>query len=635
MCRITGVISPSTNESTLVKMLDTLVHGGPDDSGIFINTNRSIGLGQRRLAIIDLSQGGHQPKKWNEFVVVFNGEIYNYQEISDELSQHGYTFDSTSDTEVLLKAFEKWGTACVHKFRGMFSFAIWNEKTNRLLLCRDRLGVKPLYWYQKDNLFMFASELKAFHQHPNFDMSINQEAVSLYLQTGYIKSPHCIFKYAHKLEPGHFLEVEMGQIPQIWSYWKARNFLNQKTAVLSDTEAISECENVLTESFKLRMVADVQVGMFLSGGIDSSLVTALLQNCSTKPLNTFTIGFDDLRFNEASFAKEIAKHLKTNHTELYCKESDFDEIIQELPDIYDEPFGDSSGIPTFLVSKLARQKVKVSLSADGGDELFTGYNRYLFAENLFSKFDKIPNFLKSILSNTVSKIDVKSAEAFLNILPVPAYYKKNVDARLPKLQATLKAKSHLEFLYSSTIFVNTEQLERIHKSDKIATVFDRHIPEHKGFRFASYGVADIESYLEGDILCKVDRATMRVALEGREPFLDHKIVEYALGLSDKFKIRDNQTKWLLRQILYKYVPKELIERPKMGFGIPLDRWLSTILVGDLELMKNDTYFFEAFNLNKTEVGKLVDLYLAGKSFSPFFIWYLYCLYKWYLRWIEK
>lgn len=635
MCRINGILQKNISESVLLKMRESLEHGGPDDSGIYINESKSVGLCQRRLSVIDLSVAGHQPMKWGKYVVVFNGEIYNYIEIKKQLEIFGYSFNSNSDTEVLIKAFDKWGYDCVNRFRGMFAFAIWNTETRKLLLCRDRVGVKPLYWYLKGGLFMFSSELKAFHEHPEFDKSINQEAVSLFLQTGYIRSPYCIFQYAEKLSPGSFLEIDGSYEYKLWKYWNPRDYTNNLMDSFSEDEVINQCESTLTEAFKLRMVADVPVGMFLSGGIDSSLVTALLQKDSKIPLNTFTIGFEDPKLNEADFAKKVASYLGTNHTELYCKESDFTEIINELPDIYDEPFGDSSGIPTFLVARLARQSVTVSLSADGGDELFTGYNRYLFAENLFSKFDKIPNFLKEPLSDLVGNISVKTAQKIIKKLPINEDYKRNIDARLPKLQEILKAKSHLDFLYSSTIFITPKHLKTLHRNENIPLIFDKGIQTEVGNRFAGYGIADIESYLEGDILCKVDRATMRVALEGREPFLDNKVIELALGLPDHFKIRNGKTKWILREILYKYVPKELIERPKMGFGIPLDNWLSTMLINDLNDIKHDKDFVSIFNLDKDEIVKLIDSYLNKKSFSPYFIWYMYCLYKWYKRWLKK
>lgn len=636
MCRINGIWQSGVDISLVEKMRDTLKHGGPDDAGLYCDDENGLGLAQRRLSIIDLSERGHQPMAYKDYNIVFNGEIYNYKEVREVLKQHGYEFNTESDTEVILKAYHHWDYDCVHQFRGMFAFAIWNKSTKKLTLCRDRVGVKPLYWYKKDDLFMFASELKAFHEHPDFDKTINQKAVSLFLQTGYIKSPYCIFQYAHKLMPGSYMEIDENHNVKSWKYWDVREkYLSATASEKSEKDLIEECELLLKESFQLRMVADVPVGMFLSGGIDSSLVTALLQDQSSRPLNTFTIGFDDPRYNEAQHAKKVAQHLGTNHTELYCSEKHFEEIIPLMPEIYDEPFGDSSGIPTFLVSQLARQHVTVSLSADAGDEIFTGYNRYLFAEKFHSKLNAVPSFAKNILRNIIKKMDANTASSLISLLPLPENYKKNVDARLPKAVALLSAKSKLDFLYSSTLFINTDDLNKLHTGDNDVFIFDKNMPLKDGLNYAAYGVADIESYLEGDILAKVDRATMRVALEGREPFLDHKIIEFAMSLPDNLKLRNGETKWILRQILYKYVPKELIERPKMGFGIPLDTWLQTLLKNDLHKVYEDRDFINVFAFNQEEIKRLIIQYLDKKGFSTHLIWYLYCLHQWYKTWYVK
>lgn len=637
MCRITGFWDFNhkdySGDEVIEKMTDTLKHGGPDNEGFY--TDEYVFLGHRRLSIIDLSDAGKQPMIFGKYIIVFNGEIYNYQHIREELKTFGYEFTTGSDTEVVLKAFDKWGYECVHQFRGMFTFAIWNTSTKKLLLCRDRVGVKPLYWYQKDGLFMFASEVKAFHQHQGFDKTINQQAVTLFLQTGYIKSPYCIFKFAHKMMPGSFLELNDSGDTKTWQYWDVREkYLEAIPSNKSEKELIDDCESLLKESFQLRMVADVPVGMFLSGGIDSSLVTALLQNQSSRPLNTFTIGFDDPRYNEAQHAKKVAQQLGTNHTELYCSEKHFEEIIPLMPEIYDEPFGDSSGIPTFLVSRLAKEHVTVTLSADAGDEIFTGYNRYIFTEKFHSTLNRVPNFAKNIMSSIIKRMDVNTASSIISRLPLSENYKKNVDARLPKAVALLSAKSKLDFLYGSTLFINTDELNELHIGDNDISIFDKDLSLKDGLNYAAYGVVDIESYLEGDILAKVDRATMRVALEGREPFLDHKIIEFAMSLPDHMKLRNGETKWILRQILYKYVPKELIERPKMGFGVPIDIWLSTILKNELIQLLNDKRFFEAFNLNNEYVKNIINQFLSNRGFNSWIIWFLYCLHQWYLKWIK-
>lgn len=639
MCRIVGFIAPSINkkienDKLLIQMRDTLSYGGPDAAGAFIDNEFNIGLGQRRLSILDLSPAGHQPMHWNDLVIVFNGEVYNYTEVAEKLKKEGYSFSTGSDTEVILKAFECWGYDCVQQFRGMFAFAIWNKKTKKLTLCRDRVGVKPLYWYEKEGLFMFASELKAFHQHPEFDKTINQNAVSLFLQTGYIKSPYCIFQNAHKLLPGSFLEIDENHQIKTWRYWDVREvYQNAVLSQKTEQEQIEECEQILTESFQLRMVADVPIGIFLSGGIDSSLVTALLQKNTPSPLKTFTIGFEQKEYNETHYAKAVAQHLGTDHTELICSEKDFKNTIPQLPDFYDEPFGDSSAIPTHLVSKLARQTVTVSLSADAGDEIFGGYNRYLYVEKLFSKLQYFPNWIRNIGSNIVNSLDVKTAVKIAAMLPISIADKKSIDLRLPKLVEVLRAKTKIDFLYSSTMFITPKALDKIHLRKSDVSIFDKNITLKENLEYGAYGVADIESYLEGDILTKVDRATMQVALEGREPFLDHKIIEFAMNLPDRMKIRDGQTKWILRQILYKYVPKELIEREKMGFGIPLDNWLSTFVREDLVSLTEDKGFFKTFMLNPSNTINVINLYLNNQYSSPTFIWYLYVLHQWYKKWM--
>lgn len=614
-------------------MRDTLINGGPDDAGSYINDTQTVGLAQRRLSIIDLSQAGHQPMRFNNLVIVYNGEIYNYLEIAEELKLLGYTFNGGSDTEVILKAFDCWSYKAVEKFRGMFSFAIWNEITEKLLLCRDRVGVKPLYFYKKDGLFMFASELKAFHQHSDFDKTIDQDAVNLFLQTGYIKSPLSIYKYAHKIKPGSFLEIDTNLELKTWNYWNVRNIYdNIKISESNEQEIIIDTEKILAESFKLRMVADVPVGLFLSGGVDSTLVTALLQKDLIKPLKTFTIGFKDNNINEAHYAKKIANHLGTDHTELYCEEKDFLDIINELPDFYDEPFGDSSAIPTHLVSKIAREKVKVSLSADGGDEIFAGYNRYLINHQQFDNFKNVPKVIKQITGSLLNNISHDYINKLISILPISENYKKNVDARVPKLIEILKSETPIDFFYSSTLFITPKNLKKLHKHDSSELIFDKNLNIKNNLSFSAFGVLDIESYLEGDILAKIDRASMQVGLEGREPFLDHKIIEFALSLPDSVKIKNGQTKWILRQILNKYVPSSLMERPKMGFGLPLNEWLSKYLIKELNAIYIDEKFIECFLFDKNELTHVIKKYLKGHSQSPYLIWYLYCLHQWYLRW---
>jgi asparagine synthase (glutamine-hydrolysing) len=638
MCRITGFWDLNYKQTyplqdTLVSMRDSLQHGGPDSAGAYINSEIALGLGHRRLSILDLSPAGEQPMFLDEWVIVFNGEIYNFIAVRKKLEAEGYQFESGTDTEVILKAFKAWGKKMVQEFRGFFAFAIFNQETETLTLCRDRIGVKPMFWYWKDGLFMFASELKAFHEHPQFDKTINQNAVSLYLQQGYISYPHCIFQHAHKLPAGSYLELDKKQEIKIEKYWDVQEvYANSSVSTASEADLEAELEEVLTESFELRMVADVPVGAFLSGGIDSSIVTALLQKKQGRQLKTFTIGFHEEEYNEAKHAKAVAKHLGTDHHELYCTEQDFEQVIPLLPEMYDEPFGDSSGIPTYLVAKMAREQVKVSLSSDGGDEIFGGYTKYEITQNFYPKIKKMPSFVRSVLKGGSSFVDPLWLERNSSKLPVLKNY-KNISNKFPKLVNALGAKDTLDFFNISSTYIAQKDLKRLHKPYQNRYETNLNIADK---RLISYlGMVDIETYLEGDIMTKVDRATMAVALEGRDPFLDHKIIEFAMQLPDDLKIRGKDTKYLLRKILYKHVPKELIERPKQGFSIPIQKWLLNSLKEPLLRIKTDQDFFNAFQLEGKEVQRIIDNFVQQRAYiNPHFIWFLYTLHQWYNRWIK-
>lgn len=636
MCRIAGIKhSVQTENSVQINYLksirDSLAHGGPDGFGIY--SDDYIALGHRRLSIIDLSDAGKQPMIARNLVITFNGEIYNYEEIKIELQKYGYTFTTGTDTEVILKSFEKWGYDAVQKFRGMFAFAIWNKQEQKLILCRDRVGVKPLFWYKKDELFMFASELKAFHEHPDFDKSIDIDAVSIYLQQGYIHAPHCIFKYAHKLEPGTFLEINKENDIRTWKYWdieeKYRDgSINKK----SENEIVEETEDILKDSFQLRMVADVPVGMFLSGGIDSSLVTSVLQKQTNTQLKTFTIGFEEEKHNEANHAKAIAKHIGTDHTELYCTEKDFLRIIPKLPFLYDEPFGDSSAIPTHLVSELAKTDVKVVLSADGGDEIWGGYTKYEIYKKFYPKIKSIPSPIKSIIAGMADLIDPVTLENNANKLPFFKNY-ANVSHKFFKVRNALKSKDSIDFFNISSSFLSGKELEKLASNNVVR--YKKSQNEKDNLVLAYLGMIDIKTYLEGDIMTKVDRATMHVALEGREPFLDQNIIEYAMTVPDNLKMKNGIPKYLLRQVLYKYVPADLIDRPKQGFSIPIEQWLRGFLKDELIAISEDTAFFQVFQLSSTQYSFLMKSFLNQSAYvNPYVIWFLYSLYQWYLRWMK-
>jgi asparagine synthase (glutamine-hydrolysing) len=641
MCRIVGFIDFNFNnfyslEETITLMRDTLIHGGPDDAGIFIDKDFPVALGHRRLSILDLSPLGHQPMEFENLVITYNGEVYNFKEIRKELEKEGYKFISNSDTEVILKAFHWWGFSAVHKFRGMFAFALWDKKDKKLILCRDRIGVKPLYYYYKDGLFMFASELKAFHKHPKFEKKLNLTGLSLYLKYGYIPAPYSIFENVRKLKPGHFLVLDQKGNIEEFPYWKVEDYFlkgkeeKDKWLKRSEEELAGELEEILTESFKLRLVSDVPVGMFLSGGIDSSTVCALLSKEGIK-LKTFTIGFYEKEYNEAEYAKKMAEYFGTEHTELYCTPKEAFEIIPKLPEIYDEPFGDSSAIPTYLVSRLAKSRVKVSLSADGGDEQFCGYTVYWLITDRMAKLSKIP--FSSLLANTLDLIHpdlaLKLYNAFKPVLPKYTNFRD----KYIKLRNVLKAKDTMEqydlsvsyFLEEDLRLLGIEPSEKKDLKDWI--LVDGLDP------LASMMLLDLKTYLPDDILVKVDRATMSVALEGREPFLDHRIVEWTSQLPVEFKYKNGVSKYLLRKVLYKYIPKELVERPKQGFGVPIYEWFKKELRElymeylNVERIKKERLF------NHLEVKRLLEDFLSDKGVNHNKLWLLFVFEMWRERWM--
>ena len=628
MCRIAGFqdFNYKANydmESVILDMRDTLIHGGPDDAGVFISHPDSFALAHRRLSILDLSSSGHQPMQFENLVIVYNGEVYNFKEIRIELENEGYDFKSDSDTEVILKAYHRWRFDCVQKFRGMWAFAIRDKQEKKLILCRDRIGVKPLYWYYQDGLFMFASELKAFHQHPLFKKEINELALSLFLQYGYIKAPDSIFKNVYKLEPGNFLILnDNGGITK-YRYWDVRDYFlsgQQKRFSPDEKDIIDEAEKILTESFQLRLVSDVPVGVFLSGGIDSSLVTALLQKNSSKPLKTFTIGFHEQDFNEAHWARKVAEFLETDHTELYCTPEQAHDVLFKLPELYDEPFGDASAIPTHLVSKLAKKTVTVALSADGGDELFYGYSRHWFASK------KIPFafFLKKI----VKLLTPDLAEEIYKRLHIFLPGVTNFRERYVKFVNCLRAEDDLEKFDFLCKYFLPEEIKSLNIQKIVTNVQSITLPENLSI-LQKNSLIDILTYLPDNILVKTDRATMGVALEGREPFLDNKIVEFAAQIPDKIKFKNKTGKYILKQILKRHLPSDIIDRPKQGFDVPVFYWFKNELK-DLcyEYILHDNLYFD-----RKALELLLEDFFERKRGSALKIWFLLVFSMWVKMWM--
>ena len=631
MCGIVGFcdFKKSSSSKILSSMMKVLAHRGSDASGdTFYELEGSVvGLGHQRLSILDLSVEGVQPMEFNELTIIYNGEVYNFKEIRDELETLGYEFHSNSDTEVVLKAFHAWKDSMIDRFRGMFSIVIFNKKEERLTLIRDHAGVKPLYWYYRDGLFLFASELKSFHKHPLFKKEIDQDVLVSYLQHGYVLQPYSIFKDTHQLNAGHILELDLkSQKVQQREYWSIRSYYEKPKLELSDSEAVLETEKVLREAFNYRMVSDVPVGCFLSGGYDSSLVTALLQLDRKEKINTFTIGFEEKGYNEAPHAQRVADHLGTNHTEYYCTHRDALEVIPKLAEVYDEPFGDASAIPTLLVSQLAREEVTVSLSADGGDEIFAGYQAYDNLYKIDNVLKKVPNIVKRGGAGILNMIDPNSIPFVDNIY--------NFTIRYEKIKKMLLAKNGAELLEQSYEQYSNDEIERLllKPTQKIITSFDIDVSKIED-SLSQMLLIDYKTYMADDILTKVDRATMSVGLEGREPFLDRTIIEFASQLPNKMKYRNGQKKWVLKEITHKYIPKEIMERPKMGFSPPITEWFRDELKSYfLDYLSYERIEREGI-FNPNEVVRMRDEYLNGRAVSVHRLWFILMFEMWYERWM--
>jgi asparagine synthase (glutamine-hydrolysing) len=566
----------------LLRMGTALKHRGPDDSGVFYDDSTGIGLVHRRLSILDLSPAGHQPMASHSgrYVIIFNGEIYNFEEIRSELGPD-HAWRGHSDTEVMLEAFERWDVeGAVQRFVGMFAFALWDRKEQKLYLVRDRLGIKPLYYGWVEGQFIFASELKAIRQYPGFQAQIARDVLALYMRHNYVPAPHCIYQGISKLNAGCILVLGGPQKqPQVSQYWSATEVAKEglrSPVDGSEAEIVEQLERKLAEAVKLRMIADVPLGAFLSGGIDSSTVVALMQSQSTRPVKTFTIGFHEDAYNEANHAKSVAAHLGTDHTELYVTPQEALNVVPLLPAMYDEPFADVSQIPTYLVSKLARQNVTVSLSGDGGDELFGGYGRYFLMKRVWNSMRPFPKPLRQAMSRMIASVPPKTIDKMYKLAsPLVPRNRRSFPTgdKAHKLAGLLGAESQERiYMHALTHWDNPSAVVNGAVEPETVRCFVREaqwLPSMEEVMM----LTDTVHYLPDDILTKVDRASMAVSLEARVPILDHRVVEFAWKLPMRFKIRDGKGKWALRQVLYKYVPAAMIERPKMGFGVPIDSWL--------------------------------------------------------------
>ncbi len=652
MCGIAGLFVPAghVEASILQRMTSRIAHRGPDDAGYWIDSAAGVGLGHRRLAILDLSPGGHQPmhSASGRFVIVFNGEVYNFKELRHNLEQEhcAPAWRGSSDTEVMLAAIEAWGlTAAIKRFVGMFAFALWDRKERQLHLVRDRLGIKPLYCGWLGEKFVFGSELKALRAASQTPPSVDRSALTLFMRHNYIPAPHTIYEGLYKLVPGTIVTLSADDVirPRTWEYlatraltfWSARKVAERGVAdpfVGTDAEAEQELERLLEDAVRARMIADVPLGAFLSGGVDSSVVVATMQRLSNRPIRTFAIGFEQREYDEAQYARAVAAHLGTAHTELYVTSADAMDIIPRLPELYDEPFADSSQIPTFLVSELARQQVTVSLSGDGGDELFGGYNRYFWGRRLWQRFGLVPAPARRAIGSLLRSLPQGFWEAILSpVMPL-------LPSRLRVRQPGEKMRRLAEVLGHESPDALYYQLVS-HWANAAAVVVQGHEPltvltdPSRRAQLPDYTArmmyADLVTYLPDDILVKVDRASMAVGLEARVPLIDHRLVEFAARVPLSMKIRDGEGKWLLRQVLYRHVPKALIDRPKMGFGVPIDYWLRGPLRDWAEgLLSEDRLRQEGF-FNPAPIRKKWTEHLSGHSNHQYLLWDVLMFQAWW------
>ena len=635
MCGIAGYVGETPNPSDcLAKMAQAINHRGPDNKGIWSDEKADIGLAHARLSILDLSSAGNQPmhSKSKNYVIVFNGEIYNHNELRSELELiNNRNWLGHSDTETLLAAIEEWGLEkTLIKSKGMFALALWDKNSKNLSIACDRIGEKPLYYGWIKEQFVFASELKSIKKFPKFNNPIDRDSLALFLRFNSIPAPYSIYKDIFKLEPGQIIQIHADSKKIIkHNYWSTENIFKQghmSQFSFTPSEAVNQLETTLSNAVSSQMQSDVPLGAFLSGGIDSSTIVALMQSRSSRNVNTFTIGFNAKEFDEAKHAGEVAKHLGTNHFEKYVTDHDALDVIPHIPDIYDEPFADSSQIPTYLVSKFAKQEVTVALSGDAGDELFGGYNRYVFSEKMFNKILKSPIFLRKLMSKTIFSMTEEKWDSLLGSLMSKRF--ANFGHKLHKAANILSSKSirDLHFKLISQIHNPSDWLIN---ANEHKTILNDDIERFEGLNSIEKMMAyDLITYLPTDILTKVDRAAMAVSLETRVPFLDPDVIEFSASLPVEFKIRNGITKWALREVLYKYVPKDLIERPKMGFAVPLAEWLRGPLKDWAEALLDEKRLHQEGFFNVEFVrGKWLE-HLSGKQNWHHQLWNVLMFQAW-------
>ncbi|MFZ3013994.1 MAG: asparagine synthase (glutamine-hydrolyzing) [Nitrospira sp.] len=640
MCGIAGILNSGTADpARLVSdMIETMRYRGPDDSGTWAEASAGLGLSHARLSILDVSSEGHQPmvSAGGRYVITFNGEIYNHLELRGQLV--GLSWRGHSDTETLLAAFETWGVEkTLQATAGMFALALWDRVERRLILARDRIGEKPLYYGWSNGTFLFASELKALEAYPDWRGEIDRGALALFMRYAYVPLPYSIYTGIRKLLPGTYVTIASTCAPGYWPeptpYWSAAAVARQtRRSDWTDSMAEDELNRLLSSAIKRQMIADVPLGAFLSGGIDSSTVVALMQAHSSRPVKTFTLGFGEDDYNEAPGAKAVAEYLGTDHTEFYVSPADALAVIPLLPSIYDEPFGDSSAIPTHLVSRLAKQQVTVALSGDGGDELFGGYNRYSWGSSIWRRIERVPVSMRAMGAYALTVLSPEQWDRTGRILKMglPAsLHLSTFGEKVHKLAAVLDSNSQTE-LYRQLVSLQREPVslvigsheEPIWADDQARQMAKQDFSEQMMFH-------DLVGYLTDDILPKLDRAAMAISLETRMPLLDHRVVEFAWSLPLSMKIRTkSQGKWLLRQVLYRYVPKHLVERPKMGFGIPLDSWLRGSLRDWAEALLDESRLRHEGYFDPAPIRKKWQEHLSGRRNWQYWLWNVLMFQAW-------
>lgn len=638
MCGITGFIDfqsgVDSHESAIKQMTEKLNHRGPNDKGQWLDGNAGVVLGHSRLAIIDLTSDAHQPmvSPTGRYVIAYNGEIYNYRQLpgANDIDS------SAGDTAHLLAAIEAVGIkSAIEQSNGMFALAVWDKAENRLYLARDRMGIKPLYYGWHHGNFLFGSELKAIYHYPGFRIKLNRDAVALQMRYNYIPTPYTIDERLFKLWPGQLLSIDRdNRQTHTETFWSVKDVAEKSKAdplVVDDSQARQHLEQLLRMSVKRRMVADVPVGAFLSGGIDSSTVAALMQSQAHGPIKTFSIGFHDSAHNEAPHAKAIADHLGTDHTELYVRQDDALGLIPQMPYVYDEPFSDASQLPTYLISRLARKDVTVSLSGDGGDELFCGYDRYLVGNRLHNKIKWMPALSRQWLGTAMFLLSRGQWDRLARLVPGRKRFNR-LGEKVHKLASALKNGGSDE-LYRHILSHWKRPSELVLSANEPVTAFTdkSNHPDLDSF-LSKMMYIDSVTYLADDILTKVDRASMAVSLEARVPLLDHEVVEFAWRCPQRFKYANGQGKWLLRQVLYEYVPRELIERPKMGFGVPLATWLR----GSLKEWGEDLLSYQRLQnqgiFNVDLVRQAWQEHQAGRQNWEYHLWDVLMFQSWYDAW---